>query len=103
MSTCRFLGIYPEYIEDAGDSLDNLMDHLGFTKKEQDAIWLDIDRNEIPLYLVRANGITNAIITAIFAGGISGMLQYRKYLDPDDFDYFVNGMDTHLYYKQEEY
>ncbi len=101
MSTCTFLGIFPDYIEDAGDSVDNLMDKFGFTLRQKGAVWRVIEKKFCDVQ--NCFNLTNKIIYCIFEGGIEAMCFVKQDLNEEDFDYYVNGMDSHLYYQGEEY
>ena len=99
--TCIYLNIYPQYIEDAGDSIENLMKSLGFTIDQIDEVW-KIILQDVKEY-TRGEQITNSVIYNIFNGCITGIMRIRPDLNEDDFDFYVNGLDSNIYYKGEEY
>lgn len=105
MSTCNFLGIFPESIEDAGDSVDNLIKKFGFSSYEEGMVWEAI-KDGLKETLATSSmdcSITNRVIYCIFDYGIYGILRVKPELNEEDFDFFVNGSDSHLYYQKEEY
>lgn len=99
--TCIYLNIYPQYIEDAGNSIENLMSSLGFTIDQIDEVW-KIIKSDVEEY-TRGKQITNSVIYSIFNGCIKGIISIRPDLNEDDFDFYVNGLDSNIYYKGEEY
>ena len=90
--TCTWLGIYPEQIEDAGETLDACCKEYGI---DADEVWDWVlqefrERYGLPFH----DHISNAIVGIIFDCAKEALC--RKGVD--DVDYYVNGtLDTNFY------
>lgn len=97
-NSLAYVNIYPESITDFIDTCEGAMRELGFTLDEIDCMneYAYITLNQLGTF----KQITNSIIDAY--GYATSEFIMRKY-PQKEVDYYVNGLDSHLYIDGEEW
>lgn len=89
MDTCTYLGIYPNNIESASETLEAVCEAQGL---DSDVIWSKIYRRFTNAY---SSNFGNKVMTLMFEC-LQAELE-KQGMEPDRIDWYVNGLDTDFY------
>jgi hypothetical protein len=92
------LGIYGGDIERATEYANDCIEALNLDENEI----IDMAQQEFSeIYNGKVEDMTNILIASVFYA-IGWAVENTYGVNSEDIDYFINGMDSHIYYKKEE-